>query len=199
VLDGFTISGGNSPSGGGGVRSYGNARLQNLLFLSNHSAGEGGGLWLWPVSSPGENPVVSDCLFLQNSAERCGGAMTYWTGFFGEQLILTNCQFIQNETRIESPCTEPYPKYNGGGALNVSGGLIDVENCVFSLNSSAWFGGGILLQAPATARISRSEFFDNTAHWGGQDCARRHRGFRPTPTLWPKWFKARFGVTPLQI
>jgi hypothetical protein len=154
TLDGFTITGGNLS---GGMVCYGEPRLRNLLFRANHGF-NGGGM----TAIPGGEMTVSDCLFLQNSAEQSGGGMYICTQ---QPVTLTNCQFIQNETRVQA-----WP-YGGGGVLSC--GSVTMENCLFTLNSSAWsgggvvFGGGTSVPGPGAARISRCEFRDNTCSSGG--------------------------------
>ena len=167
VLDGFTITGGNAKPGGyysyfgGGllVAAPGEGiepggpppRLKNLLFRANH-ASIGAGL---NVDPPGL--VISDCLFLQNSAEYVGGGMQSYSS---SGTILTNCQFIQNETRLTNAI--------GGGGLFVEGpGLHSVDRCVFSLNTSKSPGGAIGLSSITKTRISRSRFLSNTGTRGG--------------------------------
>ncbi len=161
VLDGFTITGGNAQPGapgsyfgggldvvmaGDGVTPSGPPpRLRNLFIRANH-AGVGGGLSMDP---PGAN--VSDCLFLQNSAEYSGGGI-YVNG--SSELALTNCQFIQNEVRT--------PNYGGGGGLYADG-TVSIENCLFSLNTSKAPGGGVAIGPFTTARISRGRFLNNTS------------------------------------
>lgn len=166
VLDGFTITGGNARSGGvfgGGVVVAGVGdgpdptgpapRLRNLLFRANHADGAGGGL---SVDPPGV--AISDCLFIQNSAEWSGGGMQCYTSM---ETSLTNCQFVQNETRTTNAV--------GGAGLEADGpGLLSLEECVFSMNTSKGPGGGVCLNSGTSTRISRSRFLSNmSASWGG--------------------------------
>jgi hypothetical protein len=63
ILDGFTITGGNSEGSGGGMRnSNSQLTVANCIF-SRNVAGGGGGMW----NSDG-NPTVTNCIFSGNVA-----------------------------------------------------------------------------------------------------------------------------------
>ncbi len=166
VLDGFTITGGNNPdSWGGGMDSIGHPQLRNLAFRANY-AYAGGGLFQNDSEGAGEL-LVSDCLFLQNSADVAGGGI-YFNGDYVEGssgLVLTNCQFLQNESRHKTEVNAAVA-YGGGGAV-VYAVRVTMDNCTFTLNTSSNYGGGLLLLTPVSARLSRSEFRDNTAFGSG--------------------------------
>ncbi|MCU0783566.1 MAG: hypothetical protein MUF81_05860 [Verrucomicrobia bacterium] len=159
VLDGFTITGGNSPGGSGGGFYCTNAwpQLKRLFFRANHAA-NGAGLCARETVGAGKL-MISDCLFLQNSADMNGGGM-YFKASDAGMLTLTNCQFILNEANTLA-------LVYGGGSLWVGGGSNFVEGCTFSLNSSGNEGGGIYAYNNALIRISKCRFQENTAKWGG--------------------------------
>jgi len=162
ILDGFSITGGNSEGYGGGMVCFGNPLLRNLLFRANHAI-NAGALYIDGYDRP---VLVSDCLFLQNSAEYSGGAM-YFVGYYPSGLVLTNCQFIQNETRVTGADTARY----GGAALMLIGGGISIEDCNFSLNNCLGYGGAMYFGKGSAGgwhcRISRSVFRENRSTKSG--------------------------------
>jgi hypothetical protein len=162
VFDGFTITGGTGGFlTGGGMICTGRPRLRNLLFRANIGF-FGGGLVAQPSSGPIQEPlVVSDCVFLQNYAF-VGGGMSCFGLTNAQALIVTNCQFLANEAGAT-----PDNASVGGGGLLVYKGMCSIENCTFAWNRSADCGGGMSVTRPATARISRCHFLENTATTGG--------------------------------
>jgi predicted outer membrane repeat protein len=155
IVDGFTITGGNCTGYGGGMFCRGRAQLRNLFFRANYGL-NGAGLYLW-LQGAGEPCAISDCIFLQNGATSAGGML--YLGPPDQQLvILTNCQFYENASTVTG---------DPGGAGLVLRGLCQLENCTFGWNISSNWGGGISILRPSTVRISRCEFFENTARMGG--------------------------------
>ncbi|MCH8824301.1 MAG: hypothetical protein IH984_12450 [Planctomycetes bacterium] len=121
ILDGFTITGGNS---GGMVNQGSSPTVMNCIFLGN-SANFGGGM-----QNNGQSPTVMNCLFLDNSAEFGGGM-----GNLGSSPTVINCTFSGN-TATDS----------GGGMQNNGegpGAGTMVINCTFSGNTATNNGGGI--------------------------------------------------------
>jgi hypothetical protein len=102
--------------------------------------------------------VISDCLFVQNSG-LVGGGMSFYGATNQQVLIVTNCQFYQNRAG--------QTEGTGGGGLNARNAQCFIENCIVAMNSSAAWGGGMTVLRPATARIERSEVFENSATKGG--------------------------------
>lgn len=156
LLDGFTITGSNSTNAlaGGGVWADGRVQLKNLLFRANRSSGYGGAIFAY---YPEGSLLISDCLFLQNSAHLGGGIYSY------APVSLTKCLFIQNEASS-----------SGGAVLSL--GALSVDNCEFSLNLAKGQGGAIG-QYEAPARISSSRFLWNRAgtYGGGLIASAQHR------------------------
>lgn len=110
ILDGVTITGGNGDGvGGGGVRN-------NMSSVT-----------------------ISNCRFIENSAEGSGGALNIYIG----TVSVINCSFIRNRSTI-----------GNGGAVYVSGdgdefhnvwmANASFTNCTFVSNSAGEFGGGLI-------------------------------------------------------
>lgn len=76
VIDGFTVSGGNAPSGGGGLLFYNNSGIndkiiiRNCTIIQNTAGQEGGGIYLWKTPI-----VISNCIISHNTSGRDGGGI----------------------------------------------------------------------------------------------------------------------------
>lgn len=123
VLDGFTITGGsNFASSGGGMRIE------------------------------GDDVVVRNCRFENNSAGRGGGAYVA-----SDSASFDSCVFIDNEA---------FGKSGGyGGAIFASDSSVEVLSCRFLGNYSGTLGGAISIRASESGRlvVVNSEFSGNYA------------------------------------
>ena len=128
VIDGFVITGGNANGVG--------------------AAGSGGGMRNHRVS-----PTVSNCSFLENSAERYGGGIYS----FSSAATLTNCSFERNTANSD-----------GGGIFN-DGDVeltLTIGGCTFSRNNAVAEGGAIhAVDVPLV--VTDSTFEGNSATSGG--------------------------------
>lgn len=134
----------NSHGGAGCVRA--GITYQNCKFINN-SADQGGAL-TYHASG-----IIEDCVFINNSAKLYGGALS--TGYMDMDMDLKviNCNFEQNNA--------PY-----GGAVQLKGKNIEIQNSVFNKNTAAVNGGAINIVAKTVA-IGGIEFNKNTAHVNG--------------------------------
>lgn len=134
----------NSHGGAGCVRA--GITYQNCKFINN-SADQGGAL-TYHASG-----IIEDCVFINNSAKLYGGALS--TGYMDMDMDLKviNCNFEQNNA--------PY-----GGAVQLKGKNIEIQNSVFNKNTAAVNGGAINIVAKTVA-IGDTEFNKNTAHVNG--------------------------------
>lgn len=134
----------NSHGGAGCVRA--GITYQNCKFINN-SADQGGAL-TYHASG-----IIEDCVFINNSAKLYGGALS--TGYMDMDMDLKviNCNFEQNNA--------PY-----GGAVQLKGKNIEIQNSVFNKNTAAVNGGAINIVAK-TVSIGGTEFNKNTAHVNG--------------------------------
>jgi predicted outer membrane repeat protein len=123
ILDGFTISGGNAdgpnPNNiGGGMRNV------------------------------GSSPLVSNCLFVGNSASYSGGGMSN----FSASPTVINCAFIGN-----------FSNQYGGGMQNDNNCSTTVINCSFSGNSAGNEGGAMDNFNNCNTTIGNSIFWGNSS------------------------------------
>ncbi len=134
----------NSHGGAGCVRA--GMTYQNCKFINN-SADQGGAL-TYHASG-----IIEDCVFINNSAKLYGGALS--TGYMDMDMDLKviNCNFEQNNA--------PY-----GGAVQLKGKNIEIQNSVFNKNTATVNGGAINIVAKTVA-IGGTEFNKNTAHVNG--------------------------------
>jgi YVTN family beta-propeller protein len=140
-IDGFTITGGASSTGGGGMRCIGNApgalckpSLRNMIFSGN-KAGSGGAMFNDGSSGGESSPQLSNTTFSGNAAIASGGAV-YNMGASGTaNPVFTNVTFVQNAA-------------NNGGAMYNDGADSGQSNpalsfVTFMSNSAANCGGAI--------------------------------------------------------
>ncbi len=115
VLDGFTITAGNSNGRGGGMCIVGGSpTVSRCTFLGN-SAVAGGGIYMENGS-----PAVFSCMFLGNFADDVGGGMSVASG----SPTLTNCTFSANVACLQA-----------GGLRIFSSGRTTLTSCIFWGNS----------------------------------------------------------------
>ena len=128
VIDGFTLTGGNPPSGPGGAVRMDGGVVRNCIVVGNRTmAGNQGG-----AIYAGGNALVEDCVIAGNSGMHASGGV--WMDSAGA--LLRNCVITNNDARIW-----------GGG---VFGGQGTVRNCLIannrvSGNHTQYGGGGVRL------------------------------------------------------
>ena len=116
-LAGFTITGGNVPRGGGGIRGkWTRATVANCIVKNNTAGTHGGGI-------QGVNGSIDRCTIYGNTAGMNGGGIAYSDG------KIVNCLVYENQ--------------GVGGIVECNGNII---NCTVVKNSSGGheYGGGIL-------------------------------------------------------
>jgi len=131
LLEGFTITNGHAPSGGGMYNRYCSPTIRRCIFHRNVSLGSGlpsdefsGGGAVYNVHS---DPLIEHCLFTGNTAARLGGAILNWSL---SSPTIVNSVFVANSAWF-------------GGALYDRDGAPSVLYCSFSANDAYYAGGAI--------------------------------------------------------
>lgn len=160
VLDGFTITGGQSVAGtseneGGGLVMDGVSPTITHCIIRGNSAEFSGGFSILNGAAPqlsrctiqsnlasvnsgagaiytNASPTLTDCVFLNNTAGRLGGALVVGAG---SQPIINRCLFQDNVA-----------ERMGGAVCCYQNGLPTLINCIFTGNGTheASFGGGAI-------------------------------------------------------
>ena len=130
VLDGFTITGGDSGSGGGMYNDSGSPTLTFCTFRANSVCWDGcsGGA----MTNRNSHPILTNCNFIGNAGALGGGMYNYMSS-----PMLTNCAFIGNKAG------GPWSEGGSGGAMKNFHSSPTLINCVFIGNSATEFGGAI--------------------------------------------------------
>jgi len=179
VLDGFLITGGNTPAGylqrnGGGIyNESGSPTVLNCTFISNF-AYYGAGMY-----NNHSSPTLANCTFRSNLASVHGGGLhnsddsypklsncTFTAnlalngsggGIFNSgNLTLDNCSFIGNSANN-----------SGGGIKALWRGSIMLSNCTFIGNAAGVYGGGYSDHKDCSSILMNCTFDDNSAEYGG--------------------------------
>ena len=180
VLDGLTLSGGNTHYGGGGMyNENGSPTVANCIFTSNNRSGMRNNSSSPTVTSCTftgnlrgmhnlrSNPIMTDCTFSGNgrgmdnsqaspTLTNCTFIDNSWAGMSNDESnpTLTNCEFIRN--------SEQY----GGGMFNEDSSPTLIS-CTFSQNSADEDGGG-MYNDHSTPNVLDCAFVRNTAaRFGG--------------------------------
>ncbi len=152
LLEGFTITGGdNQTFGGGGMRiSESSPTIRHCAFREN----SGRGLSIDTDS----HPEIYDCVFIANTANGSGGGVGVFPGTpsttTASSAIFVRCSFLGNISG------------DNGGGLFTAFGSVSVIGCLFSGNEATpagGDGGGAYIDAPATesATVSNCTFVAN--------------------------------------
>lgn len=139
----------NSGSLGGGLYNESSPVMTNCTFIANVADG-GGGIYNSGQESVCK-PVVSDCVFSDNTATYNGGGI-YNLGQY-TKTVINRCEFIRNSV-----------SEGGGGAIrnNISVSP-SLSNCLFVENSAATFGGAIRNSNGGTTTLTNCTFGANSA------------------------------------
>ena len=142
----------NGNSGGsGGALFIQNIPVQGCSFVENFASGSsavGGAVFSWPETN------ISDSVFVNNSADDAGGAVSVWNGTIG----MVNCLFIGNSSE-------------SGGAFGWSDTMgyldsADIINCTFTENQATTGGGVYFPGIYSELDISSCVLWNNSADNG---------------------------------
>jgi len=144
ILDGFTITGGNTNSEGGGMYNKDSSpTLSNLIFTNNKGA-VGGGMY-----NENGSPILTNITFYRNDAD-AGGGMFNRNG----KPTLTNVTFSENTTN------------QLGGGMHNEDSSPTLTNVTFSRNKAIDYGGGMCNVAnngTTNPKLTNVTFFQNEA------------------------------------
>ena len=145
---------------GGAISSTGGELVITDSVFINNTARDGGA-----IDVEGANVTLTNCVFTDNKAVGdgidSGTGGAISAGNTEQTLTVNNCVFTNNIASTSAVSPEYAPK---GGAISSSGHVI-ITNSNFT-NNSADYGGAIEF-AFASAEISNSNFTDNTAVYRG--------------------------------
>lgn len=135
VLDGFTVAGGGSTSGG--LRITGSSpRIWNCTFRDHFNWAAGGG-----VRVTNGAPLLEECRFINNATDEFGGgASVIDVHDSGEPCRFVNCVFVSNRAMQDEEGS--FPHLARGGGLGCRSALFEISGCRFEFNE-ANYGGGL--------------------------------------------------------
>ncbi len=94
VIDGFTITNGSAPQGGGMYLYSTKPTVTHCIFTGNSAAWDGGGIYCESLQGLEEcAPIVTDCTFNANAAVNFGGGLS---SSLGSSPVVINCTFSGN-------------------------------------------------------------------------------------------------------
>ncbi len=147
LLDGFTITSGNSNGVAGGMYiDEGSPTVANCTFIGNKSSNSGAAMFC----DLSEASLIN-CTFSQNTTNNSGG------GVFIDRsdMTITNCTFSGNIAN------------NSGGGLYINRSAPIVTNCSFSGNTANNSGGGMYNSSSSSPTVTNCHFSGNIANNGG--------------------------------
>ena len=152
----------NSASYGAGIECHkGSMKVYNTTFIGNKAYGNntmypdrmgGGGA----IAFIGPNNYIDNCTFINNSAEKFGGAMDIHT---------VNSERADYTTVVNSRFENNFAENDYGGAIYIQGNNANITNCTLT-NNSAPVGGAIQIVG-SDAGIYDSKLVENNAIQGG--------------------------------
>jgi predicted outer membrane repeat protein len=206
LLDGFTITGGNSNeesefNGGGVVNLNSSPTFANVILRSN-SALQGGGMY----NALDSNPILTGVTFSGNAADYGGGGGMF---NYASNPTLTDVTFERNTAYYNDGNGGLYQGHGGGimnflssptltdvrfngNAADYGGGMINdyfsspvLNNVTFNNNLAAYNGGG-MYNATSEPTLTNVTFSGNSAHWA---CGGGMHNTQSKPTLTKVIFK----------
>lgn len=155
-LDGFTITGGNADGpdpdlrGGGLLINAGSPTIRHCTFRENKATLGGA------MNCEGASPMVTDSIFVGNSAGFAGGAMRGWDS----SPFVQNCLFVGNTAEA-------------GGAAWYGASIPRFANCTFFANSAdqgnALSFDSCCPQQPSTLLATNCIFWDGGDEFWNED------------------------------
>ncbi|MCL6582027.1 MAG: right-handed parallel beta-helix repeat-containing protein [bacterium] len=129
ALEGFTLTGGRSKNGAGGIMCTNNSspRIANCIITQNvtEATSGGGGIYCFKNSSP----TITKCTITGNRASDGYGGGIYC--FNNSSPKIERCTIAENQAMC------------GGGIASLSACRPMIVNCLIIGNTASWNGGGI--------------------------------------------------------
>jgi predicted outer membrane repeat protein len=185
AVEGFTITGGNTDSGGAIRVESSSPLIRKCNIISNHATMFGGGIYCAGSST---TVTITDCNISNNIAFHLGGAISA-TG----TINVVNCTLVGNQASTggggiyinlssvlnmnNSVLVGNFSQTNGGGLYVRRGGSSVITNwCTISGNAANNLGGGIYLESLSALSAI------NTIFWGNSDSSGTGLSSQITPT-----------------
>jgi hypothetical protein len=155
VLDGIKITYGSAGGFGGGIKCTASSPTIINCIITGNTAGEyGGGI----CNSYNSSPILTNCMFSENSAESklsalgSGGGMC---NLANSDPVLTNCTFSGN-----------FANHSGAGIYNSENSSPALTKCTLTANT-ARHGGGMYNCYDSKPILKNCTFSENLAEYGG--------------------------------
>jgi hypothetical protein len=138
IVEGFTITGGQTHLSGAGVNVFaGSPEFRHCRFEDNHAVSGGGGGAV--AYADGSDPRFVACAFIGNTADGFGGAVLGYSS--GDHPEFTDCLFVGNAAGVSGGALALDP-ISGSNAATLRG-------CTLRGNQSTATGGVIFLRNAA--------------------------------------------------
>lgn len=153
LLEGFTVTGGNSSFAAGGIYC-GDLTIRNCRFTGNHASVVGGGIMV----PAGSTPLIIDCDVDACTAGQRGGGIAVAAGADGTRIEsnrITACSSASNGIST-----------GGGGGVFLAAGVDFIRNTVQACTTGT-HGGAILVRNATDVNFLTNFLFDNVAALDG--------------------------------
>jgi parallel beta-helix repeat protein len=147
IIEGFTITGGSTASGGGIYCSNASPTLTDCVIENNTASQVGGGIWC-----VNNNSTISGCTISNNIGANIAGGIYCYTS----SPTLTDCTISDNASLD-----------GGGGGFYCSESSPTISGCTISGNQAAQSGGGIDCVSKSSPTITDCMIINNTAITSG--------------------------------
>jgi hypothetical protein len=140
--------------------------ITGCKFLGNTAGDDGGGAYF----TTNGQATMRDCAFKKNKANGNGGAVRIT---FGARLTAENCTFVENAANVDS-ASRLEKNQDGGGAIAVQDGSLDVRGGTMFSNRVGGFAGGAIYfitaaydeNAERLAKITHGKTFEDILKQG---------------------------------
>ncbi|MBN1766560.1 MAG: right-handed parallel beta-helix repeat-containing protein [Sedimentisphaerales bacterium] len=147
VIDGLTITGGNSGFGAGILCVDAGCTVRNCVISSNIVTNRGGGLYC----QNGGEIIISGCTFSDNQAAQLGGG-----------IYIINTDIAIDYSTFSNNSSNDY----GGGVFVRNTEQATISDCVFNNGNTSTYGGGVCCYESDLA-LSNTRLNGNEATYGG--------------------------------